>query len=240
MNANQKITPVLINGLKSSGKTTIINGLIKLFQTKNQNFAGFKPFDIGLMRRNANEQFSDGELYSTVMTGEPLQTLISPYIAHEYYPVEMAFRRDGISINEQFLKDRLKTLDDNYSGILLEGPGSLFEPITEKKQYYEWMLSKSNNVIWIMDLNHDQFTHNLAELNLLKTLDCNITLIFNNCHKNQDQDLMFYLWEKMESSLEMQAAGMIPFVSEIYENIDVLADKIGENIAPVVDNLLSS
>lgn len=240
MNANLKNTPFLINGLSACGKTTFICGLLKIGFKRQQNFAGFKPFDTGLMKRNASEQLSDGEMYQSHMAGEPTEGLVSPYVAHENYPVEMAFRRDGISINEPFLKDRLKTLADHYSGIFIESPGSLFTPITEKKQYYEWMLSISNRIIWIMDLGYDQFTHNLSELLYLKNLDCDITLIFNNRHKNQDQDLMFYLWEKMESSLEMQVAGIIPYISKVSENISDLGDKMEEGLSPLINSILDN
>jgi dethiobiotin synthetase len=239
VNANLKNTPFLINGLSSCGKTTFICGLLKIGLEKQLNFAGFKPFDTGLMKRNASEQYGDGEIYLNYMAGEPMEGLVSPYVAHENYPVEMAFRRDGISVNEHFLKDRVKTLYEHYSRIFIESPGSLFMPITEKKQYYQWMLSISNSIIWIMDLCHEQFTHNLAELLYLKNLDCNITLIFNNCRKNQDQDLMFYLWEKMESSLELQAAGMIPYISNGLENICDLADKMEENLPVLINSMLN-
>ncbi len=112
-------------------------------------------------------------------------------------------------------------------------------PITEKKHYYEWMLAFSNRIVWLMNLNLDGFTHNLAELIHLKNLGCDISLVFNNSCKIQDQDLMFYLWEKMESSLEIQAAGMIPYISDVKENLDTLASKMDENIGPLVTSIVS-
>jgi len=82
VNVNLKKPPFLINGLSNSGKTTSICGLIKIGLTRQQYFAGFKPFDTGLMKRNASEQLSDGEIYLNHMTGEPTEGLVSPYMGH--------------------------------------------------------------------------------------------------------------------------------------------------------------
>lgn len=239
MNANLNKSPILVNGLTGCGKTTFIAGLLNIGLNKKQSFAGFKPFDTDLMRRNASEKSGDGEIYLKNMVGEPSEGLVAPYVAHEHYPVEMAFRRDGISVSEHFLKDRLKTLNDHYSRVFIESPGSLFMPITEKKQYYEWMLSFSNTVFWVMDFNVDQFTQNLAELHHLQNLGCDITLIFNNSRKLQDQDLMFYLWEKMESSLKMQAVGMIPYITKLSENTEGLVNKMEDNISALIASILN-
>ena len=112
-------------------------------------------------------------------------------------------------------------------------------PITEKKQYYEWMLSFSNTIFWVMDFNVDQFPHNLAELHHLRKLGCDITLIFNNSRKLQDQDLMFYLWEKMESNLEMQAVGIIPYIENLSENTEGLVNKMEDNMGALIESVLN-
>ena len=112
----------VIAGLEKSGKTAFICALIKLAAKRHIQAAAFKPFDKGLLKRNAIEMLGDGERYCRYMSGDPMETLVSPYCANEDYPMEMSFRRDGIRISWDLLKQRLKILDDLYDVTLIELP----------------------------------------------------------------------------------------------------------------------
>ncbi len=237
MNNKTKKQAILVGGLGKSGKTAFLSALIDVAKVCDKDIAAFKPFDSGLMKRNADDVLGDGELYCQRMVGEPMEGLISPYIAHESYPIEMAFRRDEIRVNEIFLQDRVKILFDNYKEVFVELPPGLFAPVTEKKMVYEWMLSISNQIIWVVHPVLGQLEHNLAEINLLKSLDCEFHLVLNNASKITDQDLLFYHWEKLESFAGKQIEGMIPFIDDLQDNAELIKQKTIANVPGLLENL---
>jgi dethiobiotin synthetase len=236
---DKEIRPqVVVAGLNRCGKTAFICALMQLGRQSGIEVGALKPFDVGLIRRNALEEISDGELYCQNMTGDPMETLVSPYIANEFYPIEMAFRRDGIRINWGFLKERLSILNDLYSAILIELPGSLYMPITEEKMGFDWLTESHHRVIWLINPVAEQLEQNLAEISLLKRLNLEIDLVINNTAPVQNQDLLLYIWEKIEQQAEQQIVGMIPYVRNLGHEFARLGDKAAAAIPGLIDRLL--
>ena len=81
MSDKKPAQPIFIGGLSNSGKTTLICTLIQIALKNRKNFAGFKPFDTGLIQHNADETKTDGEIICANMVGDPMNTLVSPYVA---------------------------------------------------------------------------------------------------------------------------------------------------------------
>ena len=233
-----KKAPIFIGGLENSGKTSFLCALIEVAKSRGREIATFKPFDTGLLKRNADEAPGDGELFCRKMAGEPTEGLVSPYIAHETYPVEMALRRDGITINEAFLRERIAVLSGRYRDLFIELPPGLFTPVSEKKLAYEWMLSFSDRIVWIIHPIAGQLEHNLAEIDLLKRLQCQIHLVLNNATKITDQDLLFFQWGKIESFAAQQIEGMTPFVEDLPNNGETMKQKTIEAVPSLLNTLL--
>ncbi len=231
-------TPIVVAGLSNSGKTTFICSLIQLGYQFKLNLAAFKPFDTGLLERNAEERSSDGDQFCGVMTGEPAETLVAPYIAHESYPLEMSLRRDGIKIDWSFIKERMRILNDLYDRTLVELPPSLFTPITEDKLAHEWLRETSCQIIWLIHPLLSQFEQNLAEIHLLKDLEIQYHLVMNNASKNTNQDLLFYVWEKIEKFSGQQLEGMIPYLRHPDNLFVKLGSKLEENLPSIINRLL--
>jgi len=228
----------MVGGLSRCGKTAFICALLQLGRRSDTYLAALKPFDIGLIRRNANEESSDGELFCQNMTGDPMEILVSPYVANEFYPIEMAFRRDGIRINWGFLKERLSILNDLYSSTLIELPGSLYTPITEKKMAFDWLKESQNRVVWLINPVAEQFEQNLAEISLLKSLNLEMDLVINNTAPVQNQDLLLYIWEKIEQLAEQEVVGMIPHIRNLGSHFGRLGDKAAAAIPRLIDQLI--
>lgn len=229
---------VVVAGLSRCGKTAFICALMQLGRRSGIELAALKPFDVGLIRRNALEEISDGELFCQNMTGDPMEILVSPYVANEFYPIEMAFRRDGIKINWGFLKERLSILNDLYSATLIELPGSLYTPITEKKMGFDWLQESDNRGVYLINPVAEQFEQNLAEIALLKRLNLEIDLVINNTAPVQNQDLLLYIWEKIEQLAEQQIVGMIPYVRNLGHDFARLGDKTAAAIPGLIDRLI--
>ncbi|MCP4756556.1 MAG: AAA family ATPase [Proteobacteria bacterium] len=233
-------SPIIVAGLEKSGKTSLICALIQIAFKHGLALAAFKPFDTGIIKRNAEERIGDGELFCRNMTGEPMEALVAPYIANEDYPVEMAFRRDSIKIDWNFIRERLKILGDLYNSTLVELPPSLFTPITEKKMTFEWLQESGSRLIWLIHPTQQQFERNLAEIHLLKSLGLNVHLVMNNASKITNQDLLFYIWEKIEKFTEQEMEGMIPFVKNLETDFVKLGSKIEENLPGLMDRLFGN
>jgi len=234
---SEKHPPVMIAGLKNAGKTAFICSLMQLGYRSKLTFAAIKPFDTGLLRRNAEELTSDGTLFCRNMTGEPMEILVSPYVANEDYPVEMAFRRDGIQINWGFLAERLSILGELYDQTLIEMPGGYCTPIMEQKRVADWMSELGYPLVVLLNAGGAVFEQNLAEIELLKGLHLDVEFVLNNTRPIENQDLMFFMWEKYEQAAEQEMAGMIPFVRNLDGAYDRLADKIATALPDLLDRL---
>ncbi|MCG8335745.1 MAG: dethiobiotin synthase [Proteobacteria bacterium] len=230
--------PIVVGGLESSGKTSLICSLLKMAEANGNSCAGFKPFDKGLLKRNAADQQGDGEKFCGLMKNEPMETLVSPYCAHEDYPLEMSFRRDGIGISWNIIKERIAILDETYDKTYIELPSSLLSPVTEESMIIDWLKELQAPIIWMIHPLQDQFYRNLYETKLLKDSGLDYTLVFNNASQITDQDLLFYTWEKIESFAGQEAAGMIPFVPALNESFDHMVEKLKEFLPDVVDSVL--
>lgn len=240
MTDNEKRPPVVIAGLNNAGKTTFICTLIQLGYRSNLNLAALKPFDNSLLYRNAEELPSDGALFCQQMTGDPMETLVSPYIAHEQYPIEMAFRRDGIGINMGFLNERLGILGDLYDLTLLELPGGICTPIKEEKTVSNWLTELKYRVIMVLNSAGDQFEQNLAQITLLKGLNLEMELVINNTAPIEDQDLLFYMWEKYEQLAELEIAGMIPYIRDLEQDYTQMTDKLASALPNLIGSLFNA
>ncbi len=228
-------SPIVIGGLKKSGKTSLICSFLQMAEEKGMSCAGFKPFDKGLLKRNALEEFADGEKFCRLMKGEPMETLVSPYCAHEDYPLEMSFRRDGIGISWNIIKQRMEILEEAYDQTFIELPSSLLTPVTEETMIIDWLKELKSEIIWIIHPQQNQFYRNLLELKLLKDSGLSVTLVFNNASQIIDQDLLFYSWEKIEKYTGQEAVGMIPFVPTLDVTYDRLVDKVKEFLPDFVE-----
>ena len=229
--------PIAIGGLEKSGKTAFICALLKLAEKKGIQAAAFKPFDKGLLKRNAIEMLSDGEKFCLHMKGEPMATLVSPYCANEDYPMEMSFRRDGIRINWNVLNERLAILDDLYQRTFIELPASLLTPLTENKTAFDWIKETGARIIWLFHPLHSQFIQNLFEIKLMNESRADYTIVFNNASLIMDQDLLFYTWEKTENFSNQEAAGMIPFIPALNEQYQKMGEKIEESLSGLLEEI---
>ncbi len=231
-------SPYIVGGLAGSGKTALVCSLLKLAGANGNSCAGFKPFDKGSLQRNAKEQLGDGQKFCRLMKNEPMETLVSPYCAHEDYPLEMSFRRDGIGISWSIVKERIAILEETYEQTYVELPTSLLSPVTEESMIIDWLKELRAPVIWIIHPLQDQFYRNLYEIKLLKDSGLNYSIVFNNASNITDQDLLFYTWEKIEAFAGQEAAGMIPYVPALGDSLDLMVNKLREFLPEFVDLML--
>ena len=205
----------IIAGPQGSGKTTLITGLIQLAATKGEKAGAFKPFDQNQLYLNANELDSDSEIFCKIMSGEPSTSFVTPYVANEDYPIELAFRRDGIRVDWNFVKERKNLLAEHYTPLFIEAPAGIAEPINEDKTLIQWMTEVGCKVIYGLSPKKEDFALQMAEISLLQQYKIDFHLWINNTMPPRDGDYLFYLWEKTEKYAGRHIEGMLPFSLEI-------------------------
>ncbi len=220
--------PFLVWGLPGSGKTGLIQGLIWYFGEKGQAAGAFKPFDTGGLAKNAAEVEKDGELFCRLMRQEPNENWINPYLAHESYPVEMAFRRDGIRIDWKHLQQSMTLLRQHYQPLFIEMPGGILTPLEEGKSGLDWALELSFPVIYGLHPDQANLAWQLAELKLLKQTGLELHLWMSNLGPSLDGDYLFFLWEQIEALCERQLEGLLPYQLELHP--EGLATSIKEHL----------
>ncbi|OGG94909.1 MAG: hypothetical protein A2527_10045 [Candidatus Lambdaproteobacteria bacterium RIFOXYD2_FULL_50_16] len=201
----------MLAGLSGSGKTHLTLALMEWFKLKGKEVAAFKPFAVNALGHNANEQASDAELYAAQMTGEPANTLINPYVAQENYPIELAFRRDGIKVRPKLLAERQTLLLDHYAKLMVELPGGLAESVDEKTKVIDWAIAQVTPLFYLIRPSKERFNETLLEMDLLRRSQVEFYFAFNNANHLKDGDWLFYQWEKLEAVADCQAEGMLPF-----------------------------
>lgn len=236
MNNMQK--PIIIAGLEAAGKTSVMCSIIELAKRRDIQLAGFLPFETKMIKKYATDSKLDGQIICEYMTGEPMVNLVAPYIAHEDYPVELAYRRDGIKADMGFLKERLSILSQHYSQTMVEMCESLYSPINEDYFAVDWMQLHSNDVLYVIKPGRLWVEWNLAEISILKQKGFNVVLMFNNTVTIKDQDLLFYTWEKIEKLTEQQIEGMIPFIPDMNGDLKKMADVLEEHVPGIFKKLI--
>jgi len=204
------VNKLLVAGLPGSGKTHLILSLMAWVKAQGISPAAFKPFEVAGIAHNATETPTDGERYAQMMSGEPLSTLINPYIANEDYPVELAFRRDGIKMQPKLLADRQQILLENYGCLFVELPAGLAQPISETQDSLDWALEQEASILYLIRPGTEPFTETLLEIARLKASGANFMFAFSNASDLKDGDWIFYQWEKLEAAAAQQAEGMLP------------------------------
>ena len=234
MSKEQK--PFVIAGLQSAGKTNLILSMIAYGKSQGRNYAAFKPFDLGIITANATESDTDSEKFCEAMAHEPMTTLVTPYIAHEEYPIEMSFRRDGIKVDPKLLESRLHVLNQTYDQTLIELPSGIMTPITESINSLEWAKELQAPLLYLLSPVLGAFEAQMAEIQILKESGLEFSFAFNNPVQPKDADYQFYLWEAVEKLTGLQAEGMFPFVDEVNEAN--LADALSEHLPQLIRHQL--
>jgi len=229
--------PWFVAGLPGAGKTRLILGLLSLGAKAQKNPVATKPLDVGLLRKNAQEQPLDGELFTPLVQGEPSSGLIFPYVAHEDYPVELAFRRDGVRLDWKMLSQRLQVLLEHYGPVLVETPGGLMTPLEEKRRVIDWLKEAQGVVVYLVGPEPNGLNQLLLELQLLEKSGLEVLMVFNNRYSQTDGDLLFYQWEQAEAAANREAFGMLPFLKN--PSPEALGAALEEHMPKLVERFLN-
>lgn len=204
-----------VGGLKGSGKTSLIQLLIQEQKERNnQGWAGFKPFDTGLIADNAADLDTDGQLISAVMEGLPHATLVNPYHAHESLPLEIALEREGVRVKTDLIQERLGFLLRDYQGVFIESLPHMWSPVSDDLTMLGWLQKLEPELIWVMGTEPEVFEANLAELNSLKSAGISTHILLNNAARIQDQDWLMYMWPKLQQLSGFEAFGMLSWIDQ--------------------------
>ncbi|MDX2469795.1 MAG: dethiobiotin synthase [SAR324 cluster bacterium] len=225
----------IVAGLTGSGKTTLISALVKRSANFSQKAGAFKPFSHSQLMHNAEDSLTDGELFCQVMTGEPSQAFVAPYLATENYPIEMAYRRDGIRIDWAFLKERKNLLSEHYNPLFIEVPAGLLTPLCETKNNLEWIIEQDAPIIYCLTPKKEEFAFQMAEISLLKEKNLKFYLLINNLIPPRDGDYLFYLWEKIEMLSDQNIEGMLPFAKDL--DLDKIAALVAEHLPSLIKEI---
>lgn len=201
---------ILVSGLQGSGKTNLILSLLSKSKIEGRGLGAFKPFDKGLLAKNATESATDAELFAALMEKEPMTTLITPYMAHESYPLEMSYRREGIKVDFEHVRTRLQVLCQTYSQVWIELPESLMSPLVEGRTVLDWAKEQKAPLVHVINPMPETFGWELAEINALVESGLELYMVINNPNQPQDADYLFYLWETIEKQTGLQIEGMHP------------------------------
>ena len=225
----------IVAGLTGSGKTTLITALIKHSKAQGNKAGAYKPFSHSQLIHNAEDSLTDGEVFCNVMADEPSQAFVSPYLATEDYPIEMAYRRDGIRIDWSFIKERKNLLGEHYSPLYIEVPAGLLTPLSEAKSNLEWIIEQEAPIIYCLTPKKADFAFQMAEVSLLKEKNLKFHLLINNLVPPRDGDYLFYLWEKIELLSDQNIEGMLPFSKDL--DLDKMASLAAEHLPTLIKEI---
>ena len=206
---------IVVAGLAGCGKTFTI---LKFLAAANlvfphQAVGAAKPFDTGLMTKNAREQTSDGEIFSAILAQQPNSTFLTPYLTYSSYPFEFSLAEEGNRLNYAFLEARLLKLTKFFKPIFLESPGGLATPLSPQTSFLDWSAAKLRAALLVFDLDPKSFSSTLLEAEKLKLAFPHAAVVLNARGDNPPPTWLDYVQNKLEQEMGLAVLGFIPHQS---------------------------
>jgi dethiobiotin synthetase len=159
------------------GKTIITAGLLQALHTKRQRVGVMKPIETGVDFQRP--EHSDTERLRRLLSPPPSFDSVCLYaFPQPLAPFECA-RKAGTTIDMSHILSSYNTLLQHYSGLLVEGAGGVFTPITANQTMRDLMVSFHLPVIvvggtYLGGVNHLLLTLEALERAKIKT--CGVVL----------------------------------------------------------------
>lgn len=200
-----------------AGKTVATVLLSDFLSTNGRNFVPFKPIQTGAVLRNDSFAAPDIMTYSMASDKEQLSpdylftTPCSPHLAASLEDIQIDINR---------LTQTVKKHSERYDGIVVEGAGGLYVPLTSEGYcMIDWMEELMAPVVLVARAGVGTINHTLLSIEAMKARGIQIAgLLFNDMAQDNPNVIKDNV-EMIQKLSGVPVIGIIPYQKTIQETL---------------------
>ncbi|PIC67193.1 dethiobiotin synthase [Sporosarcina sp. P21c] len=212
------VSILFITGTDTDVGKTVATVLLSDFLSENgQQFVPFKPIQTGAVLHNERLTAPDIMTYELASGREQP---ISDYLFPTPCSPHLAARWEDVQIDTNRLTQTVKKLSENFDGMVIEGAGGLYVPLTSEGYcMIDWMEELKAPVILVARAGVGTINHTLLSIEAMKARGIRIAgILFNDLA----QDSPTIIKDNVEMIYKMSGVpviGIIPYQKDIRETL---------------------
>lgn len=210
------ITILFVTGTDTDiGKTVVTSLLISFLRTHGHDFFPFKPIQSGAVQLEGEWIAPDPEIYQLV-TGHRHPTDYYAYLLEKPCSPHLAAKHDQVEFDFLFIENEVKRLADLYDGVIMEGAGGLYVPLTEDGYcMIDWMEKLCIPTILIASAGIGTINHTVLSIEALVARNIPIAgIIINHLHK-ENEEIVTDNIRMIEKLTNVPIIGTVPYCDNI-------------------------
>lgn len=200
------------------GKTVVTTLLADFLSVNGRRIFPYKPIQTGAEKEDGRLLAPDPEIYKFLDLEHPdkhytylLETPSSPHLAATKENIVYDFAKIYAHIN---------ALQNQYDGIVAEGAGGLYVPITEEGYcMIDLMKELSFPVILVAEAGLGTINHTVLSIKALEACEIPIAGIILNGTGREGRSLELDNRKMIERLTELSIAGTVPFEADIKQQL---------------------
>lgn len=197
------------------GKTIVTTLLMDFLSTDNKRFFAYKPIQTGAIEEQGEWLAPDPEVYklsSKFSNGNQPYT----YLLETPSSPHLAAKQENVIYDLDQIHQQIKSIQENFHGIVVEGAGGLYVPITEAGYCMIHLIKDIGfPTILVADAGLGTINHTVLSVKALQAYHIPIAGIILN-KTNKADKLLELDNEKMISKLtNVPIIGTVPFTKDV-------------------------
>ena len=205
------------------GKTVATAILCDFLSTNGQNFIPFKPIQTGAVLQDGSLAAPDIMMYE-LSSGKEQQS--ASYLFTTPCSPHLAASLDDGQIDIDHLTQSVKKLTERHEGILVEGAGGLYVPLTTDGYcMIDWMQELNAPVVLVARAGVGTINHTVLSVEAMKARNIHIAgLLFNDLSQD-DPEIIKDNVKMIQKLSGIPVIGIIPYQPDIHETLIDLEKK---------------
>ncbi len=201
------------------GKTIVTALLTDFLSTKNKHFFAYKPIQTGAVEVKGELVAPDPEVYRLI--GDSSNTDKSyTYLLRTASSPHLAAKQENVIYELDHIHQAVKSIQKKYGGVVVEGAGGLYVPITEAGYCMIDLIKEfSFPVILVAEAGLGTINHTVLSVKALQSYGIPITGIIVNGTGQEDRLLELDNMQMVEQLTKVPVVGTVPFTKDIQDQL---------------------
>lgn len=206
------------------GKTVVTSLLVDFFNEDDASYFPYKPIQTGAIEHEGNLLAPDPEVYKKAMEGS-IEDRFYTYLLKTASSPHLAAKEENVTFDVANIHHDLQKLQEKYTGVIVEGAGGLYVPITEDGYcMIDFMKELNFPVILVGEAGLGTINHTVLSIKALEACDIPMAGIILNGSKQENELLEKDNIKMIEQLTNTSVMGTVPYVPNIEE---MLGNKTG-------------
>lgn len=217
------MTVIFVTGTDTDiGKTVVTSLLVSFFKTHGHDFFPFKPIQSGAIQRDGEWIAPDPEMYQLVI-GQQALTDTNTYLLEKPFSPHLAAKHAHVQFDFDFMQHEVKRLQNLYDGVVVEGAGGLYVPLTEDGYcMIDWLEKLCVPTIVVAKAGVGTINHTVLSVEALVRRGITVAGIIVNHLREEDVEVVADNIQMIEKLTNVPVIGTVPYCENMR---DVLMDE---------------